>query len=101
MDIITNVPRYSDGELDAAFVQEIKNGLQLERATESQRVNQARKEATQERGKVHPVLGRCVATIPARDYFRLISQYGQETVHSKDFLKFFQKNFSDLTPNKL
>jgi len=50
---------------------------------------------------VHPVLGRCVATIPHREYFRLIKKYGQETVHSTEFLKYFQKNFSDLTPNKL
>ncbi len=80
---------------------EIKNGFALERRTEAARVNQARKEATQEKGKVHPVLGRCVATIPHREYFRLIKKYGQETVHSKEFLQYFQKNFSDLTPNKL
>ena len=101
MEIINKIPKYSDGEVDEAFMNEIKNGFALERRTEAARVDQARKEATQEKGKVHPVLGRCVATIPHREYFRLIKKYGQETVHSKEFLKYFQKNFSDLTPNKL
>ena len=101
MNITNNGPTYSDAELDQAFMDEIKNGFQLEKQTEASRVDQARKEATQERGKVHPVLGRCVATIPHREYFRLIKKYGQDTVHSKEFLKYFQKNFSDLTPNKL
>ena len=101
MDIFTPATTYSDAEVDKAFMDEIKNGFQLEKQTEASRTNQARKEATQERGKVHPVLGRCVATIPHREYFRLIKKYGQDTVHSKEFLKYFQKNFSDLTPNKL
>ena len=101
MDIITPATPYSDAEVDKAFMDEIKNGFALERQTEASRVDQARKEATQEKGKVHPVLGRCVATIPHREYFRLIKKYGQDTVHSKEFLKYFQKNFSDLTPNKL
>jgi|TARA_R110002110_G_C13168270_1_gene692435 hypothetical protein len=101
MNITNNGPTYSDAELDQAFMDEIKNGFQLEKQTEASRTNQARKEATQERGKVHPVLGRCVATIPHREYFRLIKKYGQDTVHSKEFLQYFQKNFSDLTPNKL
>jgi hypothetical protein len=101
MSIITNAPKYSDDEVNKAFMDEIKNGFQLEKRTEATRVNQARKEASQEKGKVHPVLGRCVATIPHREYFRLIKKYGQETVHSKEFLAYFQKNFSDLTPNKL
>ena len=101
MEIITKETTFSDAELDAAFMDEIKNGFALEKQTEAARVNQARKEATAEKGKVHPVLGRCVATIPHREYFRLIKKYGQETVHSKEFLQYFQKNFSDLTPNKL
>ena len=101
MNITNNGPTYSDAELDQAFMDEIKNGFQLEKQTEASRVDQARKEATKERGKVHPVLGRCVATIPHREYFRLIKKYGQDTVHSKEFLQYFQKNFSDLTPNKL
>ena len=50
MEIINKVPTYSDGEVDEAFMNEIKNGFALERRTEAARVNQARKEATQEKG---------------------------------------------------
>ena len=71
MDIITKLPRYSDGEVDRAFMKEILNGFKLEAATESDRVNIARKEAREEKGKTHPVLGKCVATMPAREFFRL------------------------------
>ncbi len=102
MDIITNVPRsFTDGEVDAAFLAEIKSGFKLEKETEHLRVDQARKEANEEKGKTHPTLGKCVATIPARDFFRLTNKYGHDQVHSKEFIKYYQKNFSDLSPNKL
>ena len=102
MDIIVpNSKTYSDEEIDRALMQEIQNGLQLEKATEKDRYQQAAKEAHQLKGTIHPTLGRPVATMPAREFFRLVKKYGQETVHSKEFLQYFQKNFSDLTPNKL
>ena len=100
MDIITKLPRYSDGEVDREFLKEIHNGFKLEAATEVDRVNIARKEAREEKGKTHPVLGKCVATIPAREFFRLTKKYGHETVHSKEFLQYYNKKFSDLSPNK-
>ncbi len=102
MDIIVpNSKTYSDEEIDRALMQEIQDGLQLEKATEKDRYQQAAKEAHQLKGTIHPTLGRPVATMPAREFFRLVKKYGQETVHSKEFLQYFQKNFSDLTPNKL
>jgi|TARA_B110000444_G_C18791497_1_gene572668 hypothetical protein len=102
MDIIVpNLKRYSDGEIDRAFMKEIENGFELERRTEHTRVAQAAKEAKELRGKVHPVLGKPVATIPHREYFRLIKTYGRETVHSKEFLKYYNKKFPELTPNKI
>ena len=100
MDIITKLPRYSDGEVDREFLKEIHNGFKLEAATEVDRVNIARKEAREVKGKTHPVLGKCVATIPAREFFRLTKKYGHETVHSKEFLQYYNKKFSDLSPNK-
>ena len=101
MDIITNVPRsFTDGEVDAAFLAEIKSGFKLEKETEHIRVAQARKEAQREKGKTHPVLGKCVATMPAREFFRLTKKYGHETVHSKEFLKYYNKKFPELSPNK-
>ena len=102
MDIIVpNLKKYSDGEIDRAFMNEIKNGFKLEQQTEHQRVAQAAKEAQALKGTVHPVLGKQVATIPHREYFRLVQKYGQETVHSKEFLKYYNKKFPELTPNKI
>ncbi|HAU67654.1 MAG TPA: hypothetical protein DCW52_04590 [Gammaproteobacteria bacterium] len=102
MNIITpNIKRYSDGEIDRAFMREIQTGFKLEKQTESQRIDQAVKEASELKGKVHPVLGRPIATMPAREFFRLTSKYGHDEVHSKEFIKHFQKNFSELTPNKI
>jgi hypothetical protein len=102
MDIIVpNFKRYSDGEIDRAFMNEITNGFKLEKETEHKRVAQAAKEAQALKGTVHPVLGKPVATIPHREYFRLIKKYGQDTVHSKEFLKYYNKKFPELTPNKI
>jgi len=102
MDIITTLPRsFTDGEIDAAFLAEIKSGFKLEKETEHLRVNQARKEAKDLKGKAHPSLGRPVATMPAREFFRLTSKYGHEQVHSKEFLKYYNKKFPELSPNKI
>lgn len=78
----------------------LKDYLVNEQATESDRVEVARKEAQTNVGKTHPILGKCIATIPARDYFRLVQAYGTEEVHSKEFLKYFNKEYPDLSPNK-
>jgi hypothetical protein len=101
MHILSKPHEISQQAIDDAFVDHIKDSFQQEKATEHLRVAQARKEANEERGKTHPVLGKCVATIPAREYFRLIKKYGTEHVHSKEFLKYFGKTHSDLRPNKI
>jgi len=98
--IIPNIPRYSDGEVDRAFMREITNGYKLEVKKEKQRTDIAAKEAKQHVGKTHPTLGKCVATIPARDFFRLTKKYGHDTVHSKEFLKYYNKKFPEMSPNK-
>ena len=98
--IITKLPRYSDGEIDRAFMKEILTGFEIEKRTENERVTQARKEAQEIKGKTHPVLGKCVATMPAREFFRLTNKYGHKEVHSKKFLQYYNKKFSDLSPNK-
>jgi hypothetical protein len=99
--IIPKIKRYSDGEIDRAFMNEIHNGFRLEKQTEHKRVQQARKEAKELKGKTHPSLGKPVATIPAREFFRLTKKYGHETVHSKEFLKYYNKKFPELSPNKI
>lgn len=98
--IITSIPRYSDGEVDREFMKELENGFEIERRQEGQREMQARKEAHELRGKTHPVLGKPVATMPAREFFRLTKKYGHGTVHSKEFLQYYNKKFPELSPNK-
>jgi len=99
-EITTELPRYSDGEIDAAFMKEIINGFEIEKREEHLRVDQVRKEAHELRGKTHPVLGKPVATMPAREFFRLTQKYGHEAVHSKEFLQYYNKKFPELSPNK-
>ena len=98
--IIPKIKRYSDGEIDRAFMKEIKTGFELEKATENKRVEHARKEAQKLKGTTHPTLGKPVASIPPREYFRLIKKYGHDTVHSKEFLRYYNKTFPELSPNK-
>jgi len=102
MDIITDLPKnFTDDEINSAFMQEIKNGFQLEKETEQGRVNAAAKQAAHLKGTNHPALGRPIATMPAREFFRLTNKYGHKEVHSKEFLKYYQKQFSNLSPNKI
>ena len=99
-NIITSIPRYSDGEVDRAFMKEILTGFEIERRTEQERTKVAAKEAHALKGTTHPALGKPVATMPAREFFRLTKKYGHETVHSKEFLKYYNKKFPELSPNK-
>ncbi len=99
--IITKLPRYSDGEIDRAFMQEIQNGFKLEREQEKGRIEAVARDTQMFKGKEHPVLGRPVASMPARDFFRLTNKYGHKEVHSKEFIKYFQKKMPELAPNKL
>lgn len=99
--IITKLPTYSDGEIDRAFMREIKNGFKMERATEDAREALVAEEAKENVGVVHPTLGRPIANFDARTYFRLIKKYGQEEVHSVEFLKDYQKRFPHLSPNAI
>ena len=99
MNIITSVPKYSDGEVDRAFMKEIKTGFERERATEKNRVNRALEEAQELNGSTHPVLGKPVAVFPAREFFRLVGKYGHDEVHSVEFLRDYNKRFKELSPN--
>lgn len=101
MQIITSLPRYSDGEINRALIKEIRTGFQFERANEEHRERRARLEARQIAHQRNTPFGRPVATIPARDYFRLIHKYGTEEVHSREFLTDFQKRFKELSPNAI
>ena len=98
---VVNQQGISDEEVNNALMQEIQASLHEEKHTEKDRYDQASKDASSNVGKEHPLLGRCVATMPPREYFRLIKKYGHAEVHSKEFLKYFQNKFSDLSPNKI
>tara|TARA_R100000388_G_C7168536_1_gene122763 strand:- start:306 stop:614 length:309 start_codon:yes stop_codon:yes gene_type:complete len=89
-----------EGAANKATAEYINKAIAHEAATEKYRENIARKEARSNVGKTHPTLGKCVATIPAREYFRLIDKYGKDAVLSKEFLQYFNKKHKDLSPNK-
>lgn len=92
--------KYDEGEHCQGMADVINNAILQESLNEKTRTDIARKEARSHVGKTHPTLGKCVATIPARDYFRLVKKYGHETVMSKEFLQYFNKKHKDLSPNK-
>ena len=89
-----------EGEYCKAMADIINKAIIEEASTEKHRTDIARKEAKEHVGKTHPTLGKCVATIPAREYFRLVKKYGSDTVLSKEFLQYFNKKHKDLSPNK-
>ena len=104
MDIITNLPRFSDGEIDRALIKEIKTGYNLKRALETEREKICAQHA--ERVKANEKfamkgLGKCVAVMPAWEWFNLRHKYGKEAMNDKGFLRDFQKKFPHLAPNKL
>jgi hypothetical protein len=45
MNIITSLPRYSDGEINRALIKEIQTGFQLEKATQQKREIEAAAQA--------------------------------------------------------
>ena len=102
MEIITKLPTYSDGEINRALMREIRTGIKLKTKMEEQRVRGVRKYVQIAReNKRNPVLGSHVFSMPAYEYFRLHGKYGDEEVHSEEFLKFHQQKFPDLTVEKL
>jgi hypothetical protein len=46
-------------------------------------------------------LGKCVASMPSWEFFRLVQKYGHAEVHSEGFLRDFQRRFPHLSPNKV
>ncbi len=103
MHIDVKLPRYSNGELDDAFLRECKTGFKLEQEKEQARITACRKEAKGNRGKTHPVLGKCIAMYPPLDYFRLVAKYGQEEVNSDAFIRRYRQDpdMRHLCPNEV
>ncbi len=102
MEIITAIPKYSDGEVNRAFMREIKLGLNREKVNEGIRIRTASEYAKSFKGsKEVKGLGRHVAAMPARDYMRLVQKYGTQEVHSDSFLNYFQRKMPEMASNKL
>ena len=103
MEIITKIPRYTDGEVDRALMREIKTGIALKRAWEGEREKICAQEA--EKIKDHQKFGfknmRCVAVTPAWEWFNMRRKFGHQAMHDKGFIKDYQKRFPHLAPNKI
>lgn len=101
MNLITSVPKWSNGEVDRALMREINTGMELKKQWEKRRELEAAKEAADLKNhRTLKGLGKAVAVMPDWEYFRLIQKYGHAEVHSKEFMRSFQKRFPHLAPNK-
>jgi hypothetical protein len=103
MEIIVPPKRYSTGERDKAMERELRLGFEWYKARERRRELRAAEDAKMHAAvkKKDSALGRCVATMPHWEFFRLVQKYGHKEVHSKGFMQYFQKKFPHLAPNKL
>lgn len=101
VQLITSLPRYSDGEINRALIKEIRTGFELIKQNEKrdELVAAANARAHKAAGKIKGL--RHIAEIPTDEYFRLVKKYGHAEVHSRGFMKFFQKKFDHLCPEKL
>lgn len=97
LDSLANSP----GERDA-LIAEIETGWQLEKEGEKARTTEAERDAAAFKNmRSIGSMGKMVAAIPSRDYFRLTDKYGPDEVKSKEFLRYFQKKFPNLSPNSV
>lgn len=102
MEIIIPPKRFSIGDRWKAIEREFRTGVELKKATEAKREAVARQSAQEMRGAGKVAgLGRNVGVMPDWEFFRLVQKYGHKEVHSREFLKHFQKNNPDLVVHKL
>ena len=90
-------------QLDDERIKLIGDHLTKERATQSSRIEDAAAHVHDLRTaaeKFHPALGMPVASMSQTDFIRLYAKYGKE-MFEDDFLKFFQREYPELTPNKV
>lgn len=102
MEIITDVPKYHDGEVARKFLREIVQGNRLRRFHEAKKRDQeASRWAAGYRKKHTESLGRCVTSINIKDWFDLRNKYGIEAMSDEGFLKDLQRFHPEVAPNKL
>lgn len=99
MQIIIPPKQFTEGDMAKAFERELRSGVELKKATEEARERKAAQEAKDLKRTVGG-LGKCVAVVPDWEFFRLKQKYGSE-VQSKEFVKYFQRKFPHLAPNKI
>lgn len=88
----------SDAELTAAVVNELRTGRQFLDSLQQYRERDAREEAKMYRdaGRRRGHQLKHLAEIPQREYLQMIHKYGHEEVHSREFIRDFQKREKDL-----
>lgn len=102
MQIIKSSTEYTDEQIDAELLKVVQDSLKDELSTQQERTAIASGMARAMKGhKTIPGLGKCVAVMPAREFFRLQAKYGTAEVHSKEFLRDFNQRFPELSPNKV
>ena len=100
MHIITKLP--GEGAVKDALIREIRTGFELIKVNEKKEEILAAHEAQRWKGhKTIPGLGKAVAFYPADEYFRLLNKYGRHEVNSKEFIRYHQRKFPHLCPNKV
>jgi hypothetical protein len=100
MQIITALP--GEGAVKDALIREIRTGFELIKANEKKEEILAAQEAQQWKGhRTIPGLGKAVAFYPRDEYFRLIAKYGRKEINSNEFIRYHQKKFPHLCPNKV
>lgn len=101
MQIIQKSEQFTDEQIDSAINEEIRKSLKDELDTQAEReILMRAHSASMKNHKSIPGLGKCVAVMPAREFFRLQAKYGAATVHSKEFIQYFNKVNPDMSPNK-
>lgn len=92
----------SDAELNNALMKELISGRQLMESRQQIRERAAAMEAQSYKGcKATPGFGTHVAEIPEHECHLLIQKYGYEEVHSKGFLRDYQRLEPSMASNKI
>ena len=92
----------SEAALTDAMIKEFSSGRALMEARQNVREQAAAEAAQSYKGhKTVKGLGKHICEIPQHEYLILIEKYGFETVHSRDFLRTFQRLEPSMASNKI
>lgn len=103
MDIITQFPKYSDGEINRALIREIRTGIELKKNLETKREQIVAEEmANLKKNEPEGFKGmKLLCTTPAWEWFNIRRVYGNEAWHDKGFIRDYQKRFKHLSHHKV